>query len=352
MSYNTSTNESIVNIKTFTIGTDGQMAVDPVLDSASFPVTVLGYYQWARYISITRVAGDLFAVVSGNTLQLMQISAAGQITLLNSSTWSKSDEQLRYIFPLNNGLFIVASDRMLGTVTITEAGAVSWKQTFAFPAYNGSWFTENSRFFDLTPVAGDVYAIFYRTSASYNDFLKVRTLRIDASGIFTELQTYSFPAVYLYGSLDSEGSMLRVGEGIFALAYADRQDADYIRTLAIAPDGTIAEPGLINLLTFQHSYGRKPYLTKISGNVYAAIARDGYGNKSKDMQLTTYVINDQGIITPQQIDSLRFSVRNPFYYYKKLKLLPVAGDVYAFTEGDGTSVYTFTITTNDVSSGL
>jgi hypothetical protein len=348
-----STRTNVGTIKTFTIAPDGQMT-GTVLNSVTFPVTVLGYYQWARHISITRVASDLFAAVSGNTLQLLRISAAGQITLLGSSTWNTSDEQLRYILPLRNGLFVVASNRMLGTVSITEAGVISWRQTSPIAAYNGSWFTENSRFFDLAPVAGDVYAVFFRTSASSKDFLKVRTLHIDASGNFTHLQTYSIPAVYRYGSVDDcESSMLRVGDGVFALAYADRQDADYIRTLAIAPDGAIAEPGLINFLSFQHSYGRKPLLSKISGNVYAAITKDGYGNVSKpNIRLSTYTINDRGIITARPIDTLKFNVPDPFNSFKKLKLIPVAGDVYAFTEGNGTPVYTFTITADADDDGL
>jgi prepilin-type N-terminal cleavage/methylation domain-containing protein len=123
---------------------------------------------------------------------------------------------------------------------------------------------------DITPVAGNIYAIAFRDSSN-RGYLK--TISINASGIIgnSVIDTLAFDSTRGY-----EPSIIPVAGYIFAIAYRGPNNDGYLKTLTIAADGSIGSP-VIDTLKFEGSEGYEPVIVHVADDIFA-IAYRGPGD--------------------------------------------------------------------------
>jgi hypothetical protein len=227
---------------------------------------------------------------------------AGQFSQSGDEVTYQLDEQL-------NGFNVTVTVTANATSQGGTAGDITDTviDTLAFDSGDGDYP-------DIIPVSGDIYAIAYQGPGG-DGFIK--TVEIDPEGNITDsiIDTLEFDTGNcLYPDI------VNVSGDIYAIAYQGPGNDGFIKTVAIAPDGSITG-GVIDTLEFDTGNGREPVIIRVSGNTFAVVYR-GDGN---DGFVRTVSIFPNGNIANSIIDSLEYDTSNGCYP----DIIQVSGDIYA-----------------------
>ena len=265
------------HLKTMRIGSDGSIT-DPQIDNLEFDPS---YAHISRVVS---VSDDIFAIAyrgpgSDGWLKTVQISSDGQIT-------------------------------------DTVIDSLEFDINYAYAP-------------DIINVSGNYFAVAYRGPGN-DGWLK--TVEISADGQITDTVVDSLEFDPSYG-LDPD--IFHIADDVFALAYSGPGADGWLKTIRIANDGTIADPQ-VDTLEFDTSYGLRPKVVQVEGNVYAL----AYRGPGADGWLKTVQIDSAGQISGAVIDSLEFDTSNGLEPY----LIDISSDFFAVAyTGEGSDGWLKTI---------
>jgi hypothetical protein len=187
---------------------------------------------------------------------------------------------------------------------------------------------------DIIQISSTVCAIAYR-GTSNDGFL--RTVAIAANGTISPavISTLEFDTSDCYTP-----DIIRISGNVYAIAYRSTSSDGFVKTVTIAANGTIS-PAVISTLEFDTADGWEPNIIPVSGNVYAI----AYRGVSSDGFLKTVTIATNGTISPAVISTLEFDTADGW----EPDIIPVSGNVYAIAyrgvSSDG-FLKTITIATN------
>lgn len=169
----------------------------------------------------------------------------------------------------------------------------------------------------IVPVYGNIYAIAYR-GPSNDGFVSTVNIAADGSIGNSVIDTLEFDTSDGY-----EPCIIHISGDCYAIAYRGSGNDGFLRTVNIATDGMIAN-SVTDTYEFDTANGYEPYITPISGNVYAITYRGTASGSSG--YLITLTIATNGAITKSAIDTLTFSTTA----YTP-STIPVSGNIYAIT---------------------
>ena len=177
---------------------------------------------------------------------------------------------------------------------------------------------------DIILVSGNTYAIAYRGNGN-DGFLKTVEIAVDGDITNGVLDSLEFDTSYCLFP-----DIVQVSDGIFTIAYQGPGNDGFIKTVAIASDGSIGNT-VIDTLEFNGSNGREPDMIHISGDMYAI----AYRGNGADGYVITLEITSDGNIAASTTDSLEYDTSAG--YYPNINL--ISGDIYAIAYrgagGDG-----------------
>jgi hypothetical protein len=172
---------------------------------------------------------------------------------------------------------------------------------------------------EIIHVAGDVYAMVYRSTVA--PYGHLQTFTISSTG-----------EIALVGSLDFDTvsqlkvRIIHVSGDVYAIAYCGPAMDGWLRTVGIQSDGTII--GSIASFEFDTTYGTNHAIIHVSGDVYLIVYVGSLGIGSRGY-IRTVRISDDGT-TIQSISSkvqVSTDLRFP-------EILHVSGDVFAYVFRD------------------
>jgi hypothetical protein len=202
-----------------------------------------------------------------------------------------------------------SNDGFLKTVTIASDGTISPSVISTLEFDTADCYTSN-----IIQISGNVYAIAYRGTSS-DGFLK--TVSIAANGTIspTVISTLEFDTADGW-----EPNIIHISGNVYAIAYRGVQSDGFLKTVTIATNGTIS-PTIISTLEFDTADGWEPNIIHISGNVYAI----AYRGVQSDGFLKTVTIAPDGTISPTVISTLEFDTADG----ATPTIIPISGNVYA-----------------------
>jgi hypothetical protein len=316
---------SITVTTNITGSSGGTGMIDNIITDSLIFDTTLGNYP-----AIISVGTGIYAVAyqgpsSRGYLKTVAITAAGDIgaTTIDSLNFDTGACSYPDIINVGTGMYAIAyqgtSNRgYLKTVAITAAGdiAASVTDTLIFDSNTG-------REPVITNVSGTMYAIAYR-GASNRGYLK--TVAITAAGDIAASVTDSL-------TFDSNAGyypdIIRVGTGMFAIAYRGASNRGTLVTVAITAAGDIAA-STTDSLVFDSSACSYPDIILISGTIYAI----AYQGSSNDGTLKTVAITAAGDIAASVTDSLIFDSGSGL----EPVMIFVSGDIYAIAYRNGSNL--------------
>jgi hypothetical protein len=161
---------------------------------------------------------------------------------------------------------------------------------------------ENSRCFepDVIHIAGDYYAISYRGP---DDDGFVKTVEISNTGQITDatIDTLEFEGNYCM-----EPNIIQVNGNVYVIAYCGPGYDGYVKTVSIMGNGDIVDT-VIDFYEYDGSYGYEPEIVNVYNNIFAII----YSYQAAGGYISTIEVADNGSITKEVIDLLRFENKQP-----------------------------------------
>ncbi len=186
---------------------------------------------------------------------------------------------------------------------------------------------------DIINVSGNTYAIAYRGNGN-DGFLKTVEIAIDGDITNKVLDSLEFDTDNCYFP-----DIIRISDGIFAVAYQGPGNDGFIKTVAIAPDGNIGNSA-IDTLEFDTQNGREPDMIHISGDMYAI----AYRGNNADGYVITVEITSKGDIAKKTTDSLEYDTSDGYYP----DIFHISGDIYAIAyRGSGGDGFITTVEINE-----
>jgi len=167
------------------------------------------------------------------------------------------------------------------TITINNAGGIgSVIDTLAFDAVGSQPRTIH--------ISGNIYAIVYRGYTANYD-IKIVTVDIDAVGnIGAVINSLTLASEYAYPDI------VHVSGNVYAIVFQGSGRDGYLKTITIEDNGTIGS--VIDTLAFDTGYGGQPYITHVSGVIYAIVYRGGTWIVEHDCRIVTVDIDNTGNI--------------------------------------------------------
>jgi hypothetical protein len=190
---------------------------------------------------------------------------------------------------------------------------------------------------DDLPNPGD--QIIYQLPDTFNGVTTTVTVTANATGggeqvgtiTKTVLDSYDFDGTYC-----NTPDIIHVSGNVYAIVYEGSGSDGYIRTVTIAPDGTITH-STIDTLEFETNTCYTPNIIHVSGDVYAV----AYRGPSNDGYLKTVSIAANGDIGNWPIDTLEFDNRNGY----EPDIEYVSGECYVIAyRGSGSDGFLKTVT--------
>ena len=182
---------------------------------------------------------------------------------------------------------------------------------------------------DIVQISSGIFAVAYQGPGN-DGFVKTVAIASDGSIGNTFIDTLEFN-----NSNGRQPDMIHISGDIYAIAYRGNGADGYVITLGITSDGNIAS-SITDSLEYDTSAGNYPNITLISGDVYA-IAYRGNGG---DGFIRTIEIADNGHITSSILDSLEFDTNNCVYP----DIINISGNVYAIAyQGNGNDGFLKTV---------
>jgi hypothetical protein len=314
-------------LKTMTITPDGRISVP--IDTFEFDS------NQAATPAIIHVSGDVYAIAytrsghhdSPGYLKTVSISASGQISshVIDALTFDSSLGETPDIVHVSGDIFAIAytgggyyygSPGYLETVSIAADGSVGNRiiDSMTFEGYQA--FTP-----DITHVAGDVYAIAYRSSSFFSSSGELKTVDISADG---QIVNYVIDTLVFDTTQGATPRIIPVAGDVFAIAYTGGGyffgSPGCLKTVSIAADGDIGESA-IDSFEFDSSSGSEPSITFVAGDTYAI----AYRGPSNDGFLKTVNIAGDGDIAGGAADTLEFDTAGAY----QPEIIGIPGDVFA-----------------------
>jgi hypothetical protein len=268
-------------LKTVTIATNGDIG-NSVIDTLEFD-TADGWEP-----DIIQVSGNIYAIAyrgvnDDGFLKTVTIAANGDIgnAVIDTLEFDTADGFEPVLIYVSGNVYAVAyrgvnSDGFLKTVTIAANGDIGNAviDTLEFDTADG--FEP-----DMINVSGNIYAIAYRGSGG-NGFLKTLTMATNGDIGNSVIDTLQFDASNGYTPF-----IINVSGNVYGMAYRGSNFDGFLKTVSIAPDGSIAD-AVIDTLEFDTADGYEPYIIQVSDGVYA-IAYRGVSNDGfiKTVRITT-----------------------------------------------------------------
>ncbi len=278
-------------------------------------------------------------VVSSNASLKLVPNGTINKSLIDSLEFDTSDGRDHFIIHISGNIFAVAyrgsgNDGFINTMEILPDGNIS-NSRIDYLEFDTSSGYEPS----VVHVSGDIYAIAYRGSG--NDGF-VRTVSIDSSG---QISNSTIDSLEFDTSNGYYPKIIKVGDGMFAVAYMGSGNDGFVSTMSINAAGAIGN-SVTDTYEFDTDNGSYPDIINISGTVYA-ITYTGSGN---DGFVVTLNISTAGVITNSIIDSLEF-INDDAY---DSEIINVVNDIYVVvyraTSSNQGYLSTFQIQSNGVIS--
>jgi hypothetical protein len=267
-------------IKTVSITPGGNIG-HSVIDTLEFDTSN------GREPVIIHVSGNIFAVAyrgSGNDgfLKTVWITPGGDIGhgFIDTLEYDTSNGYYPDIIHISGSIYAIAyegpgNDGFLKTVEIAPNGNISNSaiDTLEFD-------TSDCTYPDIIYISGNIYAIAYE--GSNNDGF-VKTVAIAPNGNITNsvIDTLEFDTVN-----GQEPKIINVTGDVYAIAYRDANNDGFLCTITIAAGGQIAA-SVIDKLEYDTSNGYYPDIIRISEGILAV----AYGGPSISGYLKTIGIN-------------------------------------------------------------
>jgi hypothetical protein len=178
-------------------------------------------------------------------------------------------------------------------------------------------------------VSGNVYAIVY---TDRNNDGWVKTVEVAPDGTITDKPLDSFEFENRQGQWTD---IIHVAKDIYAIAYRGRNGDGYVKTIQIASNGDINN-WVIDWLEFDYQNCNYPVIIQVSADIYAI----AYEGNNGDGFVRTIQIASNGDINNWVIDWLEFDNRNGH----EPDIIHISGDIYAIAyRGNNNDGYLKTI---------
>lgn len=253
---------------------------------------------------IVHVAGDVYAIaytgpVSNGWLKTFRIGADGSIgdAPLDAFEFDGWRGDRPCVAHVADDVYAIAysgrtEDGWLATVQIASDGRIGNRvlDSLEFDTARGA---EP----DMIHVAGDVYAIAYSGARGRG---WVVTVDIAGDGRIgnSVIDNLEFDA-----GAASEPDMVRLGEGVYAIAYSGPGQDGWVVTVGIAAGGGIG-PAVLDAVEFDTANAAAPCIFQLTGNVYGV----AYGGLGLQGWLVTGHINGDGTIAGTFADRFQYDV--------------------------------------------
>ena len=295
-------------------GTPGEIA-NAVIDSFNFDNAA------TASPNIIRVSGNTYAIAhtganSDGFVTTLQITPGGDIgtSIIDTLEFDTSDGLFPAIIPVSGTTYAIAyqgpgNNGYIKTVSITAAGDVGNSVIDSL-----EFDATNGREPAIIKVADGIFAIAYRGPA--NDGFII-TVSIAGSGDIgnSVIDTLEYDTADGY-----QPDIIHVAGNVYAIAYQGPGSDGYIKTVSITPAGDIGNSA-IDSLDFDTTSISYPAIINVSGNIYAvAYQGSGFNGFLKTVSITT-----AGDIGNSVIDTLEFDTSNG----REPKIIFVSGDTYA-----------------------
>lgn len=288
--------------------------------------------QWSNII---HVSGDIYAIAyrgQGNDgfVTTVSIAADGNIgrRTIDSLEFDKSNCVYPVIINVSGSTFAIAyegsgGDGFIKTITIYTDGEIAngTIDTLEFD-------TRDGHEPDMIHVDGNIFAVAYKGRGSDGSII---TVDIAPDGEINNrvVDTFEFNTNSCYYP-----AIAHVYGNVFAISYtgASPMNGDWwggiLTTVEIRPDGNIAN-SIIDEIVFDSSSGDYSDIILVGGGVFGIV----YTGQSSDGWLTTVMIDNDGAITEEILDTLEFDTRTGFYP----AIIHINGDIFAvvYTGGYG-----------------
>lgn len=306
-------------------GSDGWLKTVEIDDDGNIANSQIDSLEWdtvyAPFPQIIPVSGDVYAIAytgPGNDgfLKTVQISSDGQIgnTVIDTLEFETNFAYVPDIVHVAGSYFAIGyrgpgNDGWLKTVEIAGSGMITNTVVDALE-FNTSYGLDP----DLFHIGGSIFAIAY-TGPGADGWLK--TIEIDTNG---QIVNPSIDTLEFDGSYGLRPHMVHVTGEIYALAYRGNGADGWMKTVVIAANGQM-DDSPVDSFEFDTSYGIEPDIVQIGGDIFA-VAYSGPGN---DGWLKTVEINSSGQITDTAIEALEFDTS----YCNWPSIIHVTGNVFA-----------------------
>jgi len=305
-------------------GTLGDIA-NTVIDTLEFDSTS-GYYP-----DIIHLSGNIYAIayhgVSGDGfIRTVGIAPDGNITnsIIDTLEFDTSDCIFPDIISISGNIYAVAyqgpgDHGFIKTVEIAPDGNITDSVIDTMEFDTG-----NGREPVIIHISGKIVAVAYCGDGN-GGFIKTVEIAPDGSITDSVIDTLEYDT--------SDGyypDIIHISGNIYAIAYEGTNNDGFIKTISITPGGDIGN-SVIDTLEYDTSDGYYPDIIHISGNIYAI----AYEGTNYDGFVKTVEISTDGNITDSVIDTLEFDTADG----REPKIINVTGDVYAVayrgTNNDG-----------------
>lgn len=274
------------------------------------------------------ISGTMYAVAyngpgADGWLKTLTISSAGAMVATgNSLEFDTGFGAYPHVIHISGEVYAIVyegnqNDGWLKTVTITDAGVMALTgNSLEFDAVNG-------KCPEIIHISGNNYAITY-SGIGLDGFLITLSIS-DAGVIGAIIDTYE------YDTTKGEFSrIVHISGETYAIVYEGDVDDGYLKTFTIHANGQIDEPAE-DTFEFAPSRGEMPHMCLVKNHIYAVVYEgdDSFGT------IKTITINDDGSIDEPYLDSSIFDGVQGRYPY----ITNISGKIYAIsyrgTDGNG-----------------
>lgn len=302
-------------------GNDGFVITIPIQDDGTIGAVIESLEfdpVQGRGPSIIHISSDVYAIAyagSGNNgiIKTLHIADDGDIgAIIATSTFEAGggiDEPI--IVHIGGTTYAVFyggpdSDGWLKTITINNDGTIG--------AVLHSWEFDSAygRYVDPIYISGNVWAFAY-TADAISGPGRIRTVTISDAGVISAIASGDYDT-----NQTSPPDIFHISGDVYGIAYGGPGTDGWLKTITISGAGAIG--AVIHFLEYDPSYGARPSVVSLGGNVWAI----AYTGPDADGWLKTIGIDNDGTITGQvdeyEYDGDRGSYSDIFY---------ISGEAYA-----------------------
>jgi hypothetical protein len=257
---------------------------------------------------IINVANDVYAIVSQGLngdgyLRTFSIQNSGDISnsVIDVLEFDNLDGRDNKIINIAGNIFAIiyrgtGDDGYIKTVEILNSGDIKDDTIIDSFEFDTSRCLEP----DIINIFGNYYAVTYRGP---DDDGYIKTLEITNLGQITDvaIDTLEFEVSYC-----SEPNIIQVSGDVYVIAYCGPGYDGYVKTVSIMNNGDIVDT-VIDYYEYDGSYGYEPEIVNVNNNIFAIV----HSYQTVGGYVSTIEIADNGTITKQRIDYLRFDNIQP-----------------------------------------